>query len=365
MLLFCSTFIEEKFHFRLILTPETMKIRPFAFKADPLYAYMEKLSSDFGIPLHNDITLKIPADKGSGFVKNIFFEDNFCIRYYHFSFRKNMPFHWFYDSEADELLYKLMFTCAPSPAPADNPGVLNDPHCLTQNSTILYSTDSDMPQIIPANMWITRIALMFTREWLEDNFPDASEKISEMVKLLSKKNMPSFIAEAMGFSYYTIVTEMAKEMDKEIFPVIHIKTKSLVLLNEFLNKVMETSEADNAEQKTLYYDTILKVEQRLRQYLLTTMPGIAELSAEFNMSPSTLQRHFKVVFGKNIYQYYLEQKLFIGKELIASRKKTISEVAYMLGYNKINSFSKVFKKYFGILPKDVNAASKIKTRNVN
>lgn len=335
-----------------------MKIRPHAFKADPLYAYMQKLSADFNVPLHNDITLKLPPDKGSGFIKNIFFEDDFCIRYYHFNLKKETPFHWFYDTEADELLYKLMFTCSSEGVIPGKHDIINDPHCLTQHSTVLYTEDADAAQVVPANTWITRIALMFTKEWLEDNFLDACAKITEMVKLLSRHHKPSVITESMGYSYYTIVNEMAKEMDRDIFPVIHIKTKSLVLLNDFLNKVMETSEARSTGQKSIYFDTMVKVEQRLQQFLLTTMPNIADLSAEFNMSPSTLQRHFKMVYGKNIYQYYLEQKLAIGRELIASKKKTISEVAYMLGYNKINSFSKVFKKYFGMLPKDVNSLKK-------
>lgn len=333
-----------------------MKIRPYAFKADPKYAYMEKLSVDFNIPLHNDITLKLPADKGVGFIKNIFFEENFCIRYYHFSLKNSMPFHWFYDTEADELLYKLVFTCSSVTAGSAFSSGIDDPQCLIQNSTILYTMDSDAPQIVPANTWIKRMAIIFTKEWLEENFPDASFKITEIVKLLSRKQMPLFITENMGYTHYSIVNEMAKEMDKDIFPVIHVKTKSLVLLNEFLNKVVESNDLRFSGQKSLYQDSIIKVEERLQQYLLTSMPGIAQLSSEFNMSPSTLQRHFKIVFGKNIYQYYLEQKLALGRELIESRKKTISEVAYMLGYNKINSFSKVFKKYFGVLPKDLNAS---------
>lgn len=335
-----------------------MKIRPHSFRADPMYAYMEKLSIDFNVPLHNDITLKIPPDKGSGFVKNLFFEENFCIRYYHFSLRKTMPFHWFFDTEADELLYKLMFTCASKTVSADNNMSMDEPDCISENSTILYSVDPVAAEIIPANTWITRVALMFTEEWLEENFLDASYKINEMVALLDKKHLPSFITETMKDSYYILVHEMAREMDKDIFPVLHIKTKSLVLLNEFLNKVVEETGTQLVQERTLYYDTIVKVEERLKQYLHTSMPGIAELSSEFNMSPSTLQRHFKIVYGKNIYQYYLEQKLELGKDMIASRKKTISEVAYFLGYNKINSFSKVFKKHFGMLPKDINGVKK-------
>lgn len=336
-----------------------MKIRPRSFRDDPMYAYMEKLSIDFNTPLHNDITLKIPPDKGSGFIKNLFFEEDFCIRYYRFNLNSSMPFHWFYDTEANELLYKLIFTCSSKDVPAPGNADVNDPGCLTVNSTILYSIDPASAQVIPANTWITRVALMFTKEWLEQNFLDASCKITEMVKLLGKNNMPSFIAETMNDSYYSIVHEMVKEMDRDIFPVLHIKTKSLVLLNEFLNKVVRGNESQlSVPEKTLYYDTVVKVEEQLKQYLHTSMPSIAQLSSEFNMSPSTLQRHFKMVYGKNIYQYYLEQKLALGKDLISSKKKTISEVAYILGYNKINSFSKVFKKYFGVLPKDINSAKR-------
>jgi len=154
-----------------------------------------------------------------------------------------MFFHWFYDTEADELLYKLMFTCASQPISLSVAGVNGSP-CLTQNSTILYTVDSDAPQLIPANTWITRIAIMFTKEWLEENFPDASFKITEIVKLMGKKHLPAFITEDMGHAHYNMVNDMAKEMDKEIFPVIHIKTKSLVLLNEFLNNLKDLEVMD-------------------------------------------------------------------------------------------------------------------------
>jgi len=334
-----------------------MKVRSYAFQADPMYAYMEKLSVDFDVPLHNDITLKLPVDMGTGFIKNIFFENGCCIRYYNFSVKNSMPFHWFYETESGELLYKLIFTCGADPlTPADENFTAPDGN--TKPPAVLYMADPGAAQILPAGTLVTRIALLFTQPWLEENFPGASLKIARMVKLPSSNHPPSFITEAMGHSYYTLVKEMIKEMDKDIFPVIPIKTKSLELLNEFLNKVVESIDAENIERKILYSDTINRVEKRLCEFLLTSMPGIAQLSAEFNMSPSTLQRHFKVVYGKNIYQYYLIQKLAIGKALIASKKNTISEVAHMLGYNKINSFSRVFKKYFGVLPKDVNALNK-------
>jgi AraC-like DNA-binding protein len=39
--------------------------------------------------------------------------------------------------------------------------------------------------------------------------------------------------------------------------------------------------------------------------------------------------------------------------MLENEHKTISEVAFILGYNKTNSFSKAFRKYFGFLPREL------------
>jgi AraC-like DNA-binding protein len=37
------------------------------------------------------------------------------------------------------------------------------------------------------------------------------------------------------------------------------------------------------------------------------LPSRKELAKEFAMSESTLKRHFKAVYGKTMYEYYLEK----------------------------------------------------------
>jgi AraC-like DNA-binding protein len=83
------------------------------------------------------------------------------------------------------------------------------------------------------------------------------------------------------------------------------------------------------------------------------MPCQAQLAAEFNLSTSTLKRHFRKVYGKNAYIYYQEKRLAVGRKMLENEHKTISEVAFILGYNKTNSFSKAFRKYFGFLPREL------------
>lgn len=314
-----------------------------------MHDYMVKLSHDLKFPLHNNCIL-IPPSKGTGFIKNILLEQGFCIRYYHFRLHEDLLFNWFLDSSNVDPVFKLVFTLPSYPAEQEAIG-RNE----ADYSTVLYSTDFVRTNFIQKDTWVNRLVLMFTKQWLADNFIEASNKIAEMVTILLTKNKPTFISEIMQQSHYMCANEIAREMNKEAFPIIHIKTRSLILLNDFLNKIVERDVAHLSANQTLYYSEITKVEKKLNEYLDKPMPCISTLAQEFNMSESTLKRHFKIVYGKSVYHYHLEKKLAIGKEMIAAKNKTVSEIAYMLGYNKINSFSKVFKKYYGVLPKDINA----------
>jgi AraC-like DNA-binding protein len=176
-----------------------------------------------------------------------------------------------------------------------------------------------------------------------------------MITELVKKHKPTFIAEKMERSQIIHANELATEMSKNQFPLINIKTKGLILLTSFLNNLVSANTSNHKQaDQALFYPEIKQVENRLNDYFDKQMLSISELAAKSNMSTSKLQRGFKMVYGKSIYAYYLEKKLALGKSLIISREKTISEIAYSLGYNKINSFSKAFKKHYGVLPKDVS-----------
>jgi AraC-like DNA-binding protein len=318
-----------------------MKSYSHTYSGNPLYDYMEEQARLFGSPIEND-TIHIPVSIGNGFIKNFFIEDGFCVRYFYFTLNKDFLFTWLNEFRSNEAIFKLMFYL-------EAPGVRG-----ATNSTILYSTNFTRSGIVPKGCQVNRMAFMFTKAWLEENFIEASEKIFNIVLTLTKKNRPTLITEEMDGEHYTFANELANELGQKFPPPIHIKTRSLVLLNDFLNKIVSRESGDLTSNQTLYYGKIAKVENRIKECLFESLPNITALAIEFNMSPSTLKRHFKMVYGKNIYTYYLEKKLAMGKTMIESKTRSISEIAYTLGYNKINSFSKAFKKQYGVLPKEVN-----------
>ncbi|MEC5142918.1 helix-turn-helix domain-containing protein [Chitinophaga sp. 212800010-3] len=48
--------------------------------------------------------------------------------------------------------------------------------------------------------------------------------------------------------------------------------------------------------------------------------------------------------------FQLEKRFELARTYLLDREKTISEIAYMLGYSSIQHFSKAFRKKYGVAP---------------
>lgn len=81
-----------------------------------------------------------------------------------------------------------------------------------------------------------------------------------------------------------------------------------------------------------------------------TLKKLEELAPKFNYSYGYLSGLFQRTTGKTLSAYHQRRKMETSKALILEKKKSISEIAEMLGYN-LYSFSKAFKKTYGVSPK--------------
>lgn len=77
---------------------------------------------------------------------------------------------------------------------------------------------------------------------------------------------------------------------------------------------------------------------------------IQELSIIAGLSEYHLFNSFKKVFKKTPHQYINFQKMNKAKELLNTGKFNISEVAFMLNFPDLPTFSKLYKKTYGISP---------------
>ncbi|KAA5824528.1 response regulator [Algibacter amylolyticus] len=82
--------------------------------------------------------------------------------------------------------------------------------------------------------------------------------------------------------------------------------------------------------------------------------GPLELAARLGLSESQLYRKLKATSGKSTALFVRSIKLQKGKELLETTKKSISEVAYDVGFNDPSYFSRAFKKEFGSAPSAIS-----------
>lgn len=99
---------------------------------------------------------------------------------------------------------------------------------------------------------------------------------------------------------------------------------------------------------------LMLTERYLLEHLTEEFPGIGPLSSMAGMSPSKYKQLFKKIFGDSPNSFFLNEKLLLAQHLLENGKfKTVSEVAYELGYSKPGYFSAGYRKKFGRLPGEV------------
>ena len=81
--------------------------------------------------------------------------------------------------------------------------------------------------------------------------------------------------------------------------------------------------------------------------------SVNELCNDLGMSRTSVYNKIKSITGQSPNEFMRIMKLNRAKELLATRKYNISEVAYMVGFSDPKYFSTCFKKQFGFSPSKV------------
>ena len=77
-----------------------------------------------------------------------------------------------------------------------------------------------------------------------------------------------------------------------------------------------------------------------------------------NMSPSSLRRLFKAHTGKTPGEFVRDLRMVTAARRLLTSDERISTIAYELGYDDANYFSRLFKASFGVSPQEYRATSR-------
>jgi AraC-like DNA-binding protein len=82
--------------------------------------------------------------------------------------------------------------------------------------------------------------------------------------------------------------------------------------------------------------------------------SVEEIAKECGLSEYHFHRLFKSVYGNSPYQYLLNKRLNFALEKLKKGNDTLTDIAYEIGFADIYSFSKAFKKNYGVPPSTFN-----------
>lgn len=102
-------------------------------------------------------------------------------------------------------------------------------------------------------------------------------------------------------------------------------------------------------RKAVNHDLLSRVEELLKVYfdkeqsLNKGLPTVEFLATELNLSPRYLSDMLRSLTGQNAQQIIHEKLIEKAKEYLTTTSFSVSEIAYQLGFEHPQSFSKLFK----------------------
>ncbi|HEY4107805.1 AraC family transcriptional regulator [Puia sp.] len=322
-------------------------MRNLIVRDDHLESGFIALSKQLPVPVIQH-TLQLPRQEGEGVIRGLSLEEGLFVRYAHFSYHDDLEIIRLPRQPDSETIISLGFLLLPETLKLtlpDQQSVLS----LEANSLYLSSNNARFSVRLPKDTLTHSIMLLMTQEWLQENLAGMEERIHAIEQFLID-SPHSVITDKLRSADERLLKEIVACLDEPRINLLSLRARMLLLLSGTINRWPTADPHRPAMLKTWHVQTIRQVEERLLQSLEDMLPSQKQLAREFALSESTLKRHFKAVYGKTMYEYYLEKKMELAKRLLLEKKITVTETAYRLGYEKVSAFISMFKKIHKILP---------------
>ena len=219
----------------------------------------------------------------------------------------------------------------------------------TSNGIFMPSPQIETRWSMPANTDDFQITLTIEKDWFTSLFASSDDNY---LKQLLESNKPFYLFESLQISMKNLITDihcLINSDDK--LKQFKLHQKAIELFNLFLKQLEYRNTNLNISAINQHDVQRIFVVQATILENLTTPPSLKELAQDAGMSISKLQKCFQQVFGKSISQYALSEKMQVAKQMLETKKYSIAEIGYDLGYSNLSHFSKAFHKKFGVNPK--------------
>lgn len=153
-----------------------------------------------------------------------------------------------------------------------------------------------------------------------------------------------------------IQVEYHANIDKFSKRIIVSQIETLLSYAErFYNRQFITRDKSN-------HQVLIRLEKLLEDYFkdeqasMKGLPVVQDIASALNVSPKYLSTLLKILTGQNTQQHIHEMLIKKAKEKLSTTSLSVSEIAYELGFEHPQSFSKLFKTKTNQSPMEFRAS---------
>lgn len=111
-------------------------------------------------------------------------------------------------------------------------------------------------------------------------------------------------------------------------------------------------------RKTVSHEILNRLEDLIAQYFRSGdlvnkgLPTVNSIANKLNVSAGYLTAMLKSLIGQSTKQYLHEKLIELAKEKLSTTSRSVSEISYELGFEHLQSFSRLFKTKTNLSPKE-------------
>lgn len=174
-----------------------------------------------------------------------------------------------------------------------------------------------------------------------DELPSLIEKskTSKRSKIVASVDVISKFIDSLAF-YFENPSLVSED-------ILELKVKELILL------LIQTKNVDSIIEliSSLYAPRTTQLKKVIDTHLYSNM-SVDELAKLSNLSLSSFKREFKKTYSDSPQSYINAKKLEKAQALLQNTQLAISEIAFDIGFNDPQYFTRLFTKHIGVTPSD-------------
>ncbi len=161
-----------------------------------------------------------------------------------------------------------------------------------------------------------------------------------------------------------IINGLIQNIEQELMMNIDSFSQEIIIsqIETLLNYSQRFYNRQFITRKVSNHEIVTRLERLLNDYFRQDvliekgLPTVQYVSDELNLSASYLSNVLKVHTGQSTQQHIHEKLIEVAKEKLSTTNLSVSEIAYTLGFDYPQSFSKLFKSKTNFSPVEFRAS---------